>query len=208
MKKILINYYAVIMTIMFIIHNVVPTNINIDGILYTITMILFIILNIIILIKYQNKIKFKALVIIILFLILLASKDVYHLIFNITSIITLIITGVENNKFIIIITIIISSIFMIFYLNFLLFILIICASTNDIYEDTHYYCQKNYEIYSYSAGAMDKFHYSIGKHYELININGIITISYSERNEKTEKEYNTFLKNHKCVLVGEKYESK
>ena len=74
----------------------------------------------------------------------------------------------------------------------------------DIYSDTHYYCDNNYEIYSYSAGAMDSFHYSIGKHYEILNINGIITIAYRKRHEKTQDEYETFLENHNCKLAGDK----
>ena len=75
---------------------------------------------------------------------------------------------------------------------------------NDIYEDTHYYCDNNYEVYSYSAGAIDKFHYSIGKHYEILKINGIINISYNERNEVSQDKYEKYLETHNCRLVGDK----
>ena len=74
---------------------------------------------------------------------------------------------------------------------------------SDIYDKMHYFCDNNYEVYAYSAGAMDRFHYSIGKHYEFLDINDIIYISYNERNEVSQKEYNEYLKTHKCKLVGE-----
>lgn len=76
-------------------------------------------------------------------------------------------------------------------------------SMNDIYDDMHYYCDNNYEVYSYSAGAMDSFHYSIGKHYEILNGNGIIYISYNEQNEVSQEEYENYLNTHKCKLVGD-----
>lgn len=105
--------------------------------------------------------------------------------------------------------IIIGLIVSIFFLP-LFFIFLLCFGTsmseesgrNDIYEDMHYYCENNYEVYSYSAGAMDRFHYSIGKHYEFLDIDGIIYISYNERNEVSQEEYNNYLNTHKCKLVG------
>lgn len=75
---------------------------------------------------------------------------------------------------------------------------------NNIYEDTHFYCDNNYEVYSYSAGAMDGFHYSIGKHYKILDINGIIKISFNNQNEATQNQYETYLERHNCELVGEK----
>ena len=90
------------------------------------------------------------------------------------------------------------SLYMIFFL-----MLVYIVSGNDIYEDTHYYWNDNYEIYSYSGGAFDGFHYSIGKHYEFMNIDGIIEINYSDRNEVSEEKYNNFLKTHSCKLVGD-----
>lgn len=55
---------------------------------------------------------------------------------------------------------------------------------------------------------MDGFHYSIGKHYDILNIGDIINIIYSERNETTQEEYENYVKNHKCTLVGDNNESK
>ena len=36
-----------------------------------------------------------------------------------------------------------------------------------------------------------------------MNIDGIIEINYSDRNEVSEEEYNNFLKTHCCKLVGD-----
>ena len=67
---------------------------------------------------------------------------------------------------------------------------------------------KNYEIYSYSNSAGDVFHYSIGKHYDFLNINDIIHITYNEQNEVKKYDYDNYLKKHKCRLVGGINESK
>ena len=50
---------------------------------------------------------------------------------------------------------------------------------------------------------MDRFHYSIDKHYDFLNIDGIIYISYNERNEVGKNEYNEYLNTHKCKLTGD-----
>ena len=120
-----------------------------------------------------------------------------------------------ENHLIKIISVLISIFAFIFFVP-LFFIFLLSFGTNldeeremnNIYDDTHYYCDNNYEVYSYSAGAMDSFHYSIGKHYEILNISGIINISYNERNEKTHDEYEAYLETHNCELVGDKNGSK
>ena len=74
---------------------------------------------------------------------------------------------------------------------------------NGIYSDMHYYCDNNYEVYAYSTGFMDGFSYSIGKYYDILNIDGIINIVYRERNENTLEEYTNFINNNNCKLVGD-----
>ena len=54
----------------------------------------------------------------------------------------------------------------------------------------------NYEAYEYSLGAMDKTHYSVGKHYEIIDIKGLLYIRYSERNQTTYEEYARTIKKY------------
>ncbi len=210
MKKIIINYYGLIIVNLFIIYNIILKNLKIEGLLYKLFMINIIIINITILIKFKKNIKLKSLIIIIYFLTwFLFSKNALQLIFGISNIITLIIIGFSENNFIKILSVIIGLFLVTFSIPlFFIFILTYDTGINDIYNDTHYFCENNYEIYSYSAGAMDKFHYSIGKHYELINIDDIIYISYNERNEVSEKDYKNYLNNHKCKLVGDINESK
>ncbi len=210
MKIFLINYYAVIIMSLFIINNMILKDLKIGGLIYQFCMIIFIIFNSIILIKFRRNIKYKNWVIVVYFLIWLFSKNIFQCLFDISNIIILMIIGFSESKSIKAITILIILFFAVFQFP-LLFIFLLAFGNdlnaeqgmNDIYEDTHYYCEKKYEIYSYSAGAMDGFHYSIGKHYEILNIDDIISISYNERNEKTKEDYDNFLNNHSCILIGD-----
>ena len=208
MKKILINYYALIIMLLFLIYNLLLRNLVITGIMYHLFMIILIISNIILLLKLKKEIKCKSIAIIVFFIVWIFSKDIYGVIFGISSMITLISIGFMESNLIkvisIIITIIISIVALpLFYLFILVFALSGGSRDNQIYEDTHYYCN-NTEIYSYSAGAMDSFHYSIGKHYVILDFNDIIYISYNkQRNEVSQKEYSEYLKIHKCKLVGD-----
>lgn len=216
MKKNTIDYYALIMMILFIIYNLILINLRISGFLYQIFMLGLIIVNIIILIKYRKRIKLKGLIIVIYFFIwMLLSKNALQCAFGISNMITLIVIGFMESDFIKVISIFITMIFGVFWAP-LLFAYLLAFGTdineesgrNDIYEDTHYYCNNNYEVYSYSAGAMDRFHYSLGKHYEILDIDDILSISYSDRNEVLEDEYSKYLNNHNCKLVGDNNESK
>lgn len=212
MKKNIIDYYALIMMILFIIYNIILKNLKISGLLFQILMIALIVLNIFILIKYRKRIKLKSLIIVIYFLVwFLFSKNALQCLFGISTMITLIVIGFMGSNFIKVVSILITLFFVVFSMPLLFAYLLKYgvsiseeSERNDIYNDTHYYCENNYEIYAYSAGAMDKFHYSIGKYYEFFNINGIIYISYNERNEVSREEYNEYLTTHKCRLVGDK----
>ena len=178
-------------------------------------MFALIIVNAIILIVFRNRIKYKTLIIIVYLLIWLFSKNTLQCFFAFSNIILLCITGFMEKHSIKIISVLIVIFGYIFFLP-LFFVFLLAFGTgldeesgmNDIYDDMHYYCDNNYEVYSYSAGAMDSFHYSIGKHYEILNISGIINISYNERNEKTHDEYEAYLETHNCELVGDKNGSK
>ena len=213
MKKIIIDYYALIMMILFIIYNIILKDLKIGGLLYQIFMIALIVLNIIILIKFRKRIKLKGLIIVVYFFIwFLFSKNALQCCFGITNIFTLIAIGFMESNFIKVISVLITLFFVVFSMP-LLFVYLLAygigiseeSGRNDIYDDMHYYCENNYEVYSYSAGAMDSFHYSIGKHYEFLDIDGIgiIFISYNERNEVSQEEYNNYLNTHKCKLVGD-----
>jgi hypothetical protein len=209
-KKFLINYYAVIMMVLFIIYNFVLESLKIGGLIYQMFMLILIVLNTIILTMFGKKIKCKSLVICIYFLIWLFSKNTLQCFFDFSNIIVLCVIGFKENKLIKVISILIALFVTIFFLPlFFAFLLAFGLGfeeekgISDIYEDMHYYCDNNYEVYSFSLGAMDKFHYSIGKHYEILNIDGIIFISYNERNEKTQLEYENYIESHNCSLVGD-----
>lgn len=212
MQKFIANFYLVLIIMLFIVNNIILDDLKITGALYISMMNISIVLNGIMLLLFKNEIKFKGIIIIIAFITFIFSKDIYQFIFIISTLVILILTDISNSKFIQITTIIINIIILIFHIPLLFFIIILVFNeidqNADIYEDTHYYCKNNYEAYSYSAGAMDDFHYSIGKHYEILNVDGIITISYNKRNEKTEEEYKNFIKNNKCKLVGAENGSK
>ena len=216
MKNNIINYYALIMMILFIIYNLILNDLKIGGLLYQIFMMVLIILNIIVLIKYRKRLKFKGLIIVIYFFIwFLLSKNALQCLFGISNMIILMIIGFMESKFIKVISILITLFFVVFSKP-LLFVYFLEYGTgiseesdkNDIYDDMHYLCENNYEVYSYSSSAMDSFHYSIGKHYELLDIDGIIFISYNERNEVSQEEYDNYLIAHKCELVGDMNEFK
>jgi len=176
MKKNLVSYYAIIMMGLFVFYNLGLANLRIGGLLYQILMIILIFVNVFMLIIFRKKIKYQSLVIFIYFLVWSLSKNTLQCILGISSMITLIITGFMDSRLFKVITVLITiTIFFSFFKLPLLFIYLLAFSTrliegnerNDIYNDTHYYCENNYEVYAFSQGAMDKFHYSIGKHYEI-----------------------------------------
>ena len=214
MKKDLINNYTIFMIIIFIIENIILINLKIKGIVYEIFMLILVIFNMIILIKYNCEIKFKILTIIVSLFLFLLSKDFYNAIFMITNILTLLIITIFNAiKKQSLKTIILSILAVIFLFKYFFYIILFIMfvlynkltyeEDSDIYYDTYYYCENNYEAYVYSAGAFDSFHYSISKHYEIFNIDGIINICYRERNETTKENYEEFIRNNKCTLVGD-----
>lgn len=182
MKKNIIDYYALIIAILFIVYNLVLKDLKIGGLLYQIFMIVLTIFNIAILIRFRKRIKLKGLIIVIYFFTwMLLSKNALQCLFGISNMITLVIIGFKGSNFIKVISALILLFFLIFSTPLLFFYIFIFGSgineevgRNDIYSDTHYFCNNNYEVYSYSAGAMDGYHYSIGKHYEFLHIKNII----------------------------------
>ena len=206
MRKNFIDYYALVMLILFIIFNL--SGLNVYGMIYEIFMLSLIIVNAIILMVFKKKIKYKALVVVVYLLIWLFSKNTLQFFFAFSNIILLCITWlVEKHSVKIISALVVIFIYMCSLPLFFGFLLI-GLDKESMYDDAHYYCDNNYETYVYSAGAMDSFHYSIGKHYEILNINGIINISYKKQYEKTQGEYEEYLETHNCKLVGDINESK
>ena len=214
MKK-FFNYYILIILILFIVYNFILDELIIMGLLYKIIMILIIIINIIVLIIFKKEIKYKTLVIIIYWLIWIIGKDIFQCLFAFSNILILCIIDFMESKLIKIISILIIIYIYIFFLPIYFGLMLTFGINldkdkyrNDIYPETHYYCNNNYEAYVYSAGAMDSFHYSIGKYYDILNYNDIINIVYRKRNEKTFEDYKHFIQNNNCKLVGDINESR
>lgn len=215
MNKNYINYYFFIMALFFITYNIIFESLKISGSLYKLFMILLIIINSIVLFILNKKISLKKIILIIYIFTIVKSKNQLQFFFALSNIIILCIIGFQESNLIKTISLFILIITLTYFLP-LLFAFLLEFGTeldedvyiNKIYEDTHYYCNKNYEIYSYSYSAGDVFHYSIGKHYDFLNINDIIHITYSEQNEVKKYDYDNYLKKHKCRLVGGINESK
>ena len=215
MNKNYTNYYFLIMALFFITYNIIFESLKISGSLYKLFMILLIIINSIILFILNKKISFKKIILIIYIFTIIKSRNQLQFFFALSNIIILCIIGFQESNLIKTISIFILIITLTYSLP-LLFVFLLEFGTeldedvymNKMYEDTHYYCNKNYEIYSYSYSAGDVFHYSIGKHYDFLNINDIIHITYNEQNEVKKYDYDNYLKKHKCRLVGGINESK
>ena len=203
------------MVLFFITYNIIFESLKISGSLYKLFMISLIIINSIILFILNKKISFKKIILIIYIFTIVKSRNQLQFFFALSNIIILCIIGFQESNLIKNISIFILIITLTYSLP-LLFVFLLEFGTeldedvymNKIYEDTHYYCNKNYEIYSYSNSAGDVFHYSIGKHYDFLNINDIIHITYNEQNEVKKYDYDNYLKKHKCRLVGGINESK
>lgn len=211
MNKNLIKYYALIIFLLFYYYNIILYQIQIGGLIYQILMLVLIISNSIILIKCKNNIKYKPLIILLYLLIWIFSKSTLQCFFAYSNILILCITGFMESNLIKLLSILISIFIYLFFLPLLFFFLINFGFSldedkliKDVYEDTHYICNNDYELYTYSAGAMDSFHYSIGKYYEFIKINDILYIVYKERNEVNREEYYNYLDTNNCFLVGDK----
>lgn len=177
MKKNVINYYGLLVLGLYITYNLIFCDLRIGGLLYQIFMFMIIILNILIVIKFKKNIMYKEIIVIIYFLIWLFSQNILQCIFGISNIILFIALGFMESHSIKVITILLITIIFCFSLPLLLaFLLTLATRFNnedglyDVYKDSHYYCDNHYEAYSYSAGAMDSFHYSIGKHYAFIRL--------------------------------------
>ena len=98
MNKNLIKYYALIIFLLFYYYNIILYQIQIGGLIYQIIMLVLIISNSIILIKYKNNIKYKPIIILLYLLIWIFSKSTLQCFFAYSNILILCITGfVESN---------------------------------------------------------------------------------------------------------------
>lgn len=198
------KYYLLIVYIFFLTFNLFLTELVVDGILYYIFMILLNILNVYFIIKKNKYLKHKNSLYIFLLLSIIFCKNIFYVILLLNTIILLTILNFKDNRVIQTLSLICSTIIILNIQIVLFVIFLIVLNGNEIYEDTHYYCNSNYEIYYYSGGAMDSFHYSVVKRYKIIEFNNIIKIVYNKNIGNSLDEYNKVLENMECKLVGGK----
>ena len=236
-KKLIINYYALIMIFLFLIYNLIYnwSYLKIEGLLYELLITVIICVNVNILINFRKEIKLKKLMFIIYSVILmgyfysfgLLLKSPFQDVFCFCNIVVfLILSFMESNYFKVVSTMFLAFIaifFFKYYQQWSFAYLIAFDKTRLTQEliikkynkmnDKLYYCENNYEVRSYSTldlktihppnEAVKTFHYFIGKHYGILNINPIINISYDNRKEVSRDDYEKFLNSHKCKLVGD-----
>lgn len=212
MKKNIVNYYALIVMFLFLIYNKTLYFLEINGIIYQILMIILIVLNAIILIRFKKDIKFKKLVMIVYFFAwMLLSKNVLQSVFGFSNMIVLAMICFTESNYINIIAIFVPIFFIIFLVQLIFFNVLIftidMSGKNYVSYDEYYFCEKNYELFSYSSGLMDKTRFTIGKSYEFLNIDGIINISYNDKRIVPQEEYEIYLNTYNCELVGDMNES-
>ncbi len=196
------KYYLLIVYIFFLTFNLFLTELVVDGIVYYIFMILLNIFNVYFIIKKNKYLKLKNSLYVLLLLSIIYCKNIFYVILLLNTIIFLTALNFKENIVIKVISLI-CSIAIILNIELVLFILfLITFNNNPIYEDTHYYCNNNYEIYYYSGGALDSFHYSVVKRYKIIEFNNIIKIVYNKNIGNSLDEYNKVLENMECKLVG------
>lgn len=199
------KYYSIVISAGYVLLKLLLNNLEVSGILYAFFTCAFLIFHAVILIRYRKILKYKALSTIIAFFSIVISTDMIALLYTFSNFMLYVgISLIDEKLYLKIISFVLCALLIVcpFFILLPVFVVLL-RSSNDVYEDTHYYCEGHYEVYAYSAGAMDKFHYSIGKRYEFIDIGGIIRITYRIRNEKTREEYQNFLERHECWKVGE-----
>lgn len=205
MKKNFINYYSVIVSLIYAIYNCVLTNLNIGGLLYQLFMITIIIVNIIVLLKFKKEIKFKKICFIVFFITFIFGKNIFQMLFCLSNVITICILEYgSKNIFFKIISTIISILLLLVLLVFCLILGTEDSYVNRIDEYQHYLCEEHYEAYAYSTGASSSFHYYVGKYYEIIKPK-LLYIRYSKQISTSREEYVDVVKKYNGKLKNEKY---
>lgn len=94
--------------IIFVLYNIILDSLMVSGMLYHVYMMLLIIINVIVLIKFRKEIRFKSLAIIIYAITWLFSKDFFQYLFNSSNIIILCAIGFKDSNLIKLITILLT----------------------------------------------------------------------------------------------------
>lgn len=195
------EYYLAIIFIYFIIFNIFITNLSISGIIYYIYLVLIVLITIMIIIKYNNTLKYKKILYLPFLICTIFSKNIFYVFLLLTIFILITFLNFIKSHVIKILSILATILIMI-SMPIFVFILVLFSSNDKIYDDTHYYCN-NFEIYIHSSGAMDYYHYMVIKKHKIIELNNILEIVYNEHVGSTLEDYNNILYKNDCKLVSE-----
>lgn len=205
----LFKYYGVLL-VLITIFNGFFNFIIIEGIFYQAFMYIVICFNIFLLFGFGNCIKYKGIVLVLLIMSLCSQKNMLELFFLISSIFSILIIGVKGNNCDKVLSIISFILLFIYFLPIYFILMLIYSGSidgniirNQIIDGTRYICNENNEAFVSFGGAMDSFHYFKGKYYEIVNFDGIINVNLSFSHEIDSDEYNNFIENKNCTLVGD-----
>lgn len=201
MSKVL-PYYLGIQLFFFILLNIRLKNLVVSGIFYIIAIVVLHVMHLVLLVWKNETLKWKGGFYCLFLFCIIFSKNIFHFIFLLNTIIVLSLLNLKRNRTMQVVLIVLIS--MILLNSHLIFfsLLFVTFNQDGIYEDTHYLCDEKYEIYIHSAGAMDSFHYTIIQKENLINLNNLLKIGYNKPIGNTLEQYNQTLKQYTCRRVG------
>lgn len=207
LKKI-INYYYVFLELFILFMLCLEKNqFYFKGFLYHFIMIIVLLLTFFITYKISNTMKFKKIFYILLPIDALVISNPYIYILLIILIVEILVLNYRS-KFICIVFGIVALICTLFFpivvLLSIMRMYLISGDGNRLrsmaYDEEHYKCGE-YEIFSYSGGAMDHMHYAVIKPNNVIKIGNALNIGYDDQVGDTLEDYNKIFNDKKCKKV-------
>lgn len=151
---------------------------------------------------FRKKIVCPAISLILFILFFLMAKSQSELSFAVTMVLG--ITIVFFKKAQVVVTAVASFLFL-FFSPLLFFTLLIILPVLDgsdmIYPETHYYTDDGRELFVYSAGAMDGFHYCVGRGFEIIDLGQTLKFYYRDVQSVNKHEYEQVKGTANCTLA-------
>ena len=208
MKRLFKYYYIFLELVLFAFLYMENNDYYFKGILYHLSMILLILVSIFIVCKFNNTLKFKNIFYLTISFYELFLNNIYLSILLIILFFMIFILNYKNVIFKITFGFVIGVCIICFPITLLLCFFKMDSINGDgsrlrnmIYSDYHYKCGK-YEIFWYSGGAMDSFHYAVIEPNSVIKIGDLIDIGYDKQIGDTLEEYNKMLYNNNCKKVS------
>lgn len=200
MKKIIPHYFLFVLFFYFLF-NFLLRGLRIEGFLYIISFIGIIIGNLFFIKKQANQLKWKNITLFAFLFLLLFSKNIYFLLLGLSTILFIAVDKMKKPKPLELVIIVFSVIgFSIQYFGIIILVASFIKNAEiPLYE--HYRCEKHKELYVSSAAAFDSYHYNLGTYFDIIDAGNILKITYQNRKEVSQEEYEEFLNTHTCHSV-------